>query len=66
MMRLVQLSAVFAMLSMLAVGAIACLSLIDWLTVSIASVVFALLLWRHMNPAAIVLLGGLAYMLIPR
>lgn len=44
---------------------IARLSIIDWLTLSIASVVFALLLWRHMNPAAIVMLGGLAYLLIP-
>jgi chromate transporter len=44
--------------------AIARLSLTNPYTVGIAVVVFALLMWRHVNPAVLVLVGGLAYLMM--
>ena len=31
----------------------------------IAAAIFALLLWRHINPALLVLAGGITYLLLP-
>jgi chromate transporter len=44
--------------------AIAKLSIIDPLTVLIGLVVFAILLWRHVNPGILVLIGGTVYMVL--
>jgi chromate transporter len=44
--------------------AIARISTTNEVTMGIAVVVFALLMWRHMNPAVLVLVGGLAYLLM--
>jgi chromate transporter len=43
--------------------AIARLSIRDPITLAIAAVVSAILLWRHVNPGILVLLGGSAYLL---
>jgi chromate transporter len=43
--------------------AIARLSIIDPRTLAISVVVFAILLWRHINPGVLVLVGGAVYML---
>ncbi|MGH7913916.1 MAG: chromate transporter [Candidatus Binataceae bacterium] len=45
--------------------AIARLSIFNLNSLLIAAAVFALLLWRHINPALLVLAGGLIYMLLP-
>jgi len=44
--------------------AIARLSIVDLPTLAIAAVVFGILLWRHINPGVLVLLGGAAYLLL--
>ena len=44
--------------------AIAKLSVIDPTTLIIALVVFGILLWRHINPGILVLIGGTAYMVL--
>jgi hypothetical protein len=45
---------------------IARLSVVDLPTLAIALVVFGILLWRHINPGILVLLGGAVYMLAMR
>src|ERR1700685_2049089 len=44
--------------------AITRLSIINAQTLGIAIVVFGILLWRHVNPGVLVLLGGAAYVLL--
>ena len=44
---------------------VARLSIFNVTSLLIAMTVFILLLWRHINPAVLVLSGGLAYMLLP-
>ncbi len=44
--------------------AIARLSIINLFTLGIALVVFAILMWRHVNPAVLVMVGGFAYLLL--
>jgi chromate transporter len=44
--------------------AIARLSIVDLHTLAIAGVVFGILLWRHVNPGVLVLLGGAVYLLL--
>jgi hypothetical protein len=44
--------------------AIARLSIVNAQTLAIAVVVFAILLWRHINPGVLVLVGGAAYVLL--
>jgi chromate transporter len=44
--------------------AIARLSIRDSVTLGIAAVVSAILLWRHVNPGILVMLGGSAYLLL--
>jgi hypothetical protein len=36
----------------------------DFVAIGIATVVTAILLWRHINPGVLVLVGGTAYMLL--
>jgi len=43
---------------------IARLSIVDVATIMIALVVLAILLWRHINPGILVLVGGAVYMLV--
>ena len=45
--------------------AVARLSIFNLTSLLIAAAVFVLLLWRHFNPAVLVLGGGLSYMLLP-
>jgi chromate transporter len=45
--------------------AVARLSIFNLTSLLIATAVFILLLWRHFNPALVVLGGGLLYMLLP-
>ena len=45
--------------------AIARLSIFNLTSLLIAGSIFALLLWRHINPALLVLAGGVTYMLLP-
>ena len=45
--------------------AIARLSIFNLTSLLIAVSIFALLLWRHINPALLVLAGGLTYLLAP-
>ena len=45
--------------------AIARLSVFNLTSLLIAASIFALLLWRHINPALLVLAGGLTYVLLP-
>jgi chromate transporter len=45
---------------------IARLSIVDVPTIAIALVVLAILLWRHINPGILVLVGGAVYMLLMR
>lgn len=45
--------------------AVARLSIFNLTSLLIAAAVFGLLVWRHINPALIVLAGGLSYMLLP-
>jgi chromate transporter len=45
--------------------AVARLSIFNLTSLLIATTVFLLLLWRHFNPAALVLGGGFLYMLLP-
>ena len=45
--------------------AIARLSIFNLTSMLIAVSIFALLMWRHINPALLVLAGGLTYMLLP-
>jgi hypothetical protein len=45
--------------------AIARLSIFNLTSLMIAASIFVLLLWRHINPALLVLAGGLTYMLLP-
>jgi chromate transporter len=45
--------------------AVARLSIHNITSLLIAAVVFVLLVWRHVNPALIVLAGGLSYMVLP-
>jgi chromate transporter len=44
--------------------AIARLSIVNVQTLAIGLVVFAILLWRHVNPGVLVLVGGAAYLLL--
>ncbi|HEY6421402.1 MAG TPA: chromate transporter [Candidatus Binataceae bacterium] len=44
--------------------AIARLSIINAFTLAEAVMVFAILMWRHVNPAVLVIVGGLAYALL--
>ena len=44
--------------------AIARLSIINPLTLAIGLAVFAILLWRHVNPGILVLIGGTVYMVL--
>ena len=44
--------------------AIAKLSIVNAQTLAIAVVVFGILLWRHINPGMLVLVGGAAYVLL--
>jgi chromate transporter len=44
--------------------AIARLSTTNPVSIGIAVVVFALLMWRHINPAVLVMVGGFAYLLM--
>ena len=44
--------------------AIAKLSIVNVQTLAIALVVFSILLWRHVNPGVLVLIGGAAYLLL--
>ncbi|HVN64653.1 MAG TPA: chromate transporter, partial [Candidatus Binataceae bacterium] len=44
--------------------AIAKLAIVDLPTLAVAIAVFAILMWRHVNPGVLVLLGGVAYMLL--
>ena len=44
--------------------AIARLSIVNPLTLAIGLVVFAILLWRHVNPGILVLVGGTVYMVL--
>ncbi len=46
--------------------AIARLSVIDAVSGAIAIIVFAMLLWRHVNPALVIMVGGLIYLLSTR
>jgi chromate transporter len=45
--------------------AVARLSIFNLTGLLIATAVFVLLLWRHINPAVVVLTGGLLYMILP-
>jgi len=45
--------------------AIARLSIFNLTSMLIAVSIFALLMWRHINPALLVLAGGLTYVLLP-
>jgi len=45
--------------------AIARLSIFNLTSLLIAVLTFALLMWRHINPALLVLAGGVTYMLLP-
>ena len=45
--------------------AIARLSIFNLTSMLIAATIFALLLWRHINPALLVLAGGMTYVLLP-
>jgi len=45
--------------------AIARLSIFNLTSLLIAATIFALLLWRHINPALLVLAGGATYALLP-
>jgi hypothetical protein len=45
--------------------AIARLSIFNLTSLLIAASTFALLLWRHINPALLVLAGGVTYLLLP-
>jgi chromate transporter len=45
--------------------AIARLSIFNLTSMLIAGSIFALLMWRHINPALLVLAGGLTYVLLP-
>ncbi len=45
--------------------AVARLSIFNLTSLLITAAVFGLLVWRHVNPALIVLAGGMAYMLLP-
>jgi chromate transporter len=45
--------------------AIARLSIFNLTSLLIALGIFTLLMWRHINPALLVLAGGLAYMMLP-
>lgn len=45
--------------------AIARLSIFNLTSLLIAASIFALLLWRHINPALLVLAGGMTYVLLP-
>jgi hypothetical protein len=45
--------------------AIARLSIFNLTSLLIATTIFVLLLWRHINPALLVLAGGLTYLLLP-
>jgi chromate transporter len=45
--------------------AIARLSIFNLTSLLIALGIFALLMWRHINPALLVLAGGIAYMMLP-
>jgi chromate transporter len=44
---------------------IARLSIFNLTGVLIAAIIFALLLWRHINPALLVLAGGITYVMLP-
>ncbi|HTW89261.1 MAG TPA: chromate transporter [Candidatus Binataceae bacterium] len=44
-------------------AAIAKLAIVDLVSAAIAITVFALLLWRHVNPALIIMAGGMIYLL---
>jgi chromate transporter len=44
--------------------AIAKLSIVDPQTLAIAVAVFAILLWRHINPGVLVLVGGAVYLML--
>jgi len=44
--------------------AIARLSIIDPLTLAIGLAVFGILIWRHVNPGILVLIGGTVYMVL--
>lgn len=45
--------------------AIARLSIFNLTSLLIAALIFALLMWRHINPALLVAAGGLTYLLLP-
>ncbi len=45
--------------------AIARLSIFNLTSLLIAASIFGLLMWRHINPALLVLAGGLTYLLLP-
>jgi len=45
--------------------AVARLSIFNLTSLLIAAAVFAILAWRHVNPALLVLGGGFAYALLP-
>ncbi len=53
-----------SLLSQLGTFAIARLSIVDVQTLAIAIAVLAILLWRHVNPGVLVLMGGAVYVLL--